>query len=113
MRLKSVIFYQGVKLWDGNLYQTVQEGINRKIEDVQISIKDHLVMLTCRLSDEMIIVGTSNMRSAVVSNPVVALTFMDANRDPIQRIESSDPISQDNLKNESINSKKKPSKKKD
>lgn len=64
MKLKSVIFYQGVKLWDGNLYGTVQEGTNKGNQNVTITLKDHLVTLETPDSEEIVIVGTANMREA-------------------------------------------------
>lgn len=64
MRLKTVVFYQGVKLWDGNLFQTVQEGPNKGNKNVTISIENHVVTLECEGKSEVIIVGTSNMREA-------------------------------------------------
>lgn len=65
MRLKTVVFYQGVKLWDGNLFQTVHEGDgNRNNKGVTISLENHVVTLECEGKSEIIIVGTSNMREA-------------------------------------------------
>jgi hypothetical protein len=64
MKLKTVVFYQGVKLWDNNLYQTVQAGKNRQLTDVTIELKEHVVYVRSPDYDEVIIVGTSNMREA-------------------------------------------------
>jgi hypothetical protein len=64
MKLKKVVFYQAVKLWDGNSTLTVNEGSNKKLEDVTINIEDHMVTLECPQYDEVIAVGTSNMREA-------------------------------------------------
>lgn len=64
MRLKKVIFYQAVKLWDGNSVLTVNEGENKKLQGVTISIENHMITLECPTEDEVIVVGTSNMREA-------------------------------------------------
>ena len=64
MRLKKVIFYQAVKLWDGNSVLTVNEGENKKLQDVTISIENHMITLECPTESEIIVVGTSNMREA-------------------------------------------------
>lgn len=64
MRLKSVVFYQAVKLWDGKLLQTINDGKNNTIDNVTITLQDHMITLQCPTQAEVIIVGTSNMREA-------------------------------------------------
>lgn len=64
MRLSSVVFYQGVKLWDNNLYNTVLDGKNKNIQEVTIRLKEHLLYLYSKDHDKVIIVGTANMRQA-------------------------------------------------
>lgn len=64
MKLKTVVFYQAVKLWDGNSTLTVNEGNNKRLEKVTIDIKDHMITLECPTESEIIVVGTSNMREA-------------------------------------------------
>lgn len=78
MRLSSVIFYQGVKLWDGNMYGTVKEGVNGRIDGVSIDLTDHIITLSKTGESMEIVVGTANMRNgtivkhgAVVEDPTV------------------------------------------
>ena len=62
MKLKSVVFHQGVKLWDGNLFNTVNEGQYKSLGIIDIELVDHLVMVTCSGQPETIVVPTTNMR---------------------------------------------------
>ena len=64
MKLKKVIFYQAVKLWDGNSVLTVNEGENKKLVGVTITVENHMITLECPTESEIIVVGTSNMREA-------------------------------------------------
>lgn len=67
MKLKSVVFYQGVKLWDGNLYATVQSGdVNGRMKGVSIDLVDHIVTVSKEGEGTAIVVGTANMRNGVV-----------------------------------------------
>ena len=78
MKLKSVIFYQGVKLWDNNMYATVLSGKNGLLEEVTITIENHLVTLSCPKYPDVVIVGTSNMRCANATKEEVEVSFPEA-----------------------------------
>ena len=66
MRLSSVIFYQGVKLWDGNMYGTVKEGVNGRMDNISIELVDHIITLTKAGESMEIVVGTANMRNGTI-----------------------------------------------
>lgn len=60
MKLRKVIFYQSVRLWDNREYHTVNLGEN----DVDIVLIDHLVHLN-KPGLETIVVPTANMRMGI------------------------------------------------
>lgn len=60
MKLKTAIFYQSVKNWDGNESNTFKEMPNQIIE-----LEDYLVKVSMEGKKEVIIVPTANLRYAV------------------------------------------------
>ena len=60
MKLKSAIFYQSVKNWDGNESNTFKASPEQIIE-----LEDHLVKVSKEGSKDVIIVPTANLRFAV------------------------------------------------
>lgn len=62
MKLKTVVFYQSVKSWDGNEMNTFKESESQIIE-----LEDHLVKMTREGSKDVIIVPTANMRFATTT----------------------------------------------
>jgi len=69
MQLNSVVFYQGVKLWDNNLYNTVVSGKNKQLTGITVELKDHLLFLRSENHGNVIVVGTANMRQAEYAMP--------------------------------------------
>ena len=92
MRLKNVVFYQGVKLWDGNLFQTVVEGKNKGNLDVRIDIESHMISLTCPTQEEVIVVGTSNMREARHLK-TAAVGLPDTENKPVPQVDDAQDAS--------------------
>lgn len=62
MRLKTIEFYQSVRLWTNKESKTIEEGNSYGVEDLTIELVDHLVMLNCSNFPGTIIVPTANMR---------------------------------------------------
>ena len=63
MRLKTVEFYQSVRLWSNQETKTVKES-----DGVEINLEDHLVMLSMEGQDETIVIPTANMRHGRVKS---------------------------------------------
>jgi hypothetical protein len=62
MKLKTAVFYQSVKNWDGNESNTFKELPNQVIE-----LEDHLVKVSIEGRKEVIVVPTANLRYAIAS----------------------------------------------
>lgn len=57
MRLKTVEFYQSVRLWSNQETKTVKES-----DGIEINLVDHLVLLSMEGQEETIVVPTANLR---------------------------------------------------
>lgn len=57
MKLKSVEFYQSVRLWDNSEYKSVHSG-----ERFSVNLVDHLVLISCEGEADTVVVPTANMR---------------------------------------------------
>jgi hypothetical protein len=57
LKLKSVEFYQSVRLWDNSEYKSVHAATGLSIELI-----DHLVILSTEGQEDTIVVPTANMR---------------------------------------------------
>jgi hypothetical protein len=68
VNLKSVEFYQSVRLWDNHEYKTVTEGKNRQLEGIELDLRDHIVTIYCPGKPRLILVPTANMRLAMIEN---------------------------------------------
>lgn len=62
MRLRTIEFYQSVRLWNNAERKTIDEGDSQGLMGLEINLEDHLVKLTCSNFPEEIIVPTANMR---------------------------------------------------
>lgn len=60
MKLKTAVFYQSVKNWDGNESNTFKADPTQVIE-----LEDHLVKVSKEGRKEVIIVPTANLRYAI------------------------------------------------
>jgi len=67
MILKSVEFYQSVRLWNNNETKTLDH--KSKIAGLEINLEDHIVSLSCEDFDDIILVPTANLRHGRVENP--------------------------------------------
>lgn len=68
MKLKSVEFYQSVRLWDNREAKTVDLNNVSSIE-----LNDHLVELRMDGQEEVIIIPTANMRHGRIQNYIEEL----------------------------------------
>ena len=67
MRLRTIEFYQSVRLWNNSERKTIDEGSSPGVENLELSLVDHLVILTCSNHPDAIIVPTANMRHGKMS----------------------------------------------
>ena len=96
MKLKSVIFYQAVKLWDNVMYATVQQGKNGRMDGIEIDLVDHIVTVSKPGESELVIVGTANMRSGRAESGYVAPVIQEVPpiEQEIARVQSMDNVSE-------------------
>lgn len=83
MRLKTVEFYQSVRLWNNKEAKTLEEGTSYGLEDLKIDLADHMVTLSCSNFPDLIVVPTANMRHGRVEVGLV-IGGMEIVADPLE-----------------------------
>lgn len=73
VRLKTVEFYQSVRLWSNQETKTVKES-----DGIEINLEDHLVMLSMEGQEETIVIPTANMRHGRIVSLPTLIVLTDA-----------------------------------